>query len=81
VRREVVLEDGVEIDNCIIMDHVLIRAGSKLKRVIVDRYNVIEHGERIGHDPGADRANRFVTESGIVVIPKGPYTPEGTRFH
>jgi glucose-1-phosphate adenylyltransferase len=81
LRREVVVEDDVELEDCIVMDHTLIKRGARLRRVIVDRYNVIEAGQRIGHDIEADRAGRFVTESGIVVVPKGPYTPESTRFH
>jgi glucose-1-phosphate adenylyltransferase len=81
LRREVVLEEDVEIEDCIIMDHTLIRRGSKLKRVIVDRFNVIDSGTRLGHDLEADRAGHFVSPSGIVVLPKGRYTPETTRFH
>jgi glucose-1-phosphate adenylyltransferase len=82
LRREVVIEDDVEIEDCIIMDHSLVRRGSRLRRAIVDRYNVIEAGTIIGHDLDADRARQhFVTESGIVVLEKGPYTPESTRFH
>jgi hypothetical protein len=43
---------------------------------------VVEAGSIIGYDLEADRAQqRFVTESGIVVLEKGPYTPESTRFH
>jgi glucose-1-phosphate adenylyltransferase len=82
LRREVVIEDDVEVEDCIIMDHTLIRSGAKLRRVIVDRYNVVEAGSVIGYDLDADRASqRFVTQSGIVVLEKGPYTPESTRFH
>jgi glucose-1-phosphate adenylyltransferase len=81
LRREVVLEEDVEIEDCIIMDHTLIRRGSKLKRVIVDRYNIVEAGTRLGYDLEADRAGHFVSPSGIVVLPKGRYTPETTRFH
>ena len=81
LRREVMLEEDVEIEDCIIMDHTLIRRGSKLRRVIVDRYNIIEAGTRLGHDLEADRAGYFVSPSGIVVLPKGRYTPETTRFH
>ena len=74
LRREVVLEPGVEIEDCIIMDHVMIRRGAKLKRAIIDRDNVIGENERIGYDLERDRARYHVTESGIVVLPEGqPY--------
>lgn len=44
VGREVVLEEGVELDECIVMDYVKIEKGSRLRRTIVDRQNVIEAG-------------------------------------
>ncbi len=70
IRSEVLIEDDVEIDECIIMDYSILRKGARLKRVIVDRYNTIESGERIGFGAQSDR--RFtVTDSGIVVIPRG----------
>jgi glucose-1-phosphate adenylyltransferase len=71
LRREVVLEPGVELDECVIMDYVTIRRGAKLRRTIVDRFNIIGEGERIGYDLGQDPARYHVTESGIVVLPKG----------
>ena len=70
IRREVMIEPEVEIEDSIVMDYVAIRRGARLRRVIVDRYNEIRAGDRIGHDPAADRQRFHVTESGIVVIPK-----------
>ena len=81
VRREVVLEEGAELEDCIIMDYVVIRRGAKLKRAIVDRYNTVPAHARIGYDLDADRSRWFVTDSGIVVVPKGDYTPEISRYH
>ena len=72
VRSEVLLEDDVELDECIVMDYVVLRKGVRLKRVIVDRYNTIEAGECIGYDADADRRRFTVTDSGIVVVPRGP---------
>jgi glucose-1-phosphate adenylyltransferase len=80
LRREIVLEQDVELDECIIMDYVIVRRGSKLKRVIVDRYNTIEPNTRIGFDRDADARQYAATESGIVVLAKGAYTPEFTRY-
>jgi glucose-1-phosphate adenylyltransferase len=74
VRSEVLLEDGVELDECIVMDYVVLRKGVRLKRVIVDRYNTIEAGECIGYEADADRRRFTVTDSGIVVVPRGPDT-------
>lgn len=71
LRREVVVEPGAEIEDCIIMDSSIVKRGAKLKRVIVDRYNVIGENERIGHDLEQDSKRYHVTESGIVVLAKG----------
>lgn len=81
LRREVVIEPDVELDECIVMDHTLIRRGARLRRVIVDRFNVVPAGTRIGYDRDEDDARWFTTASGIVVLPKGPYSPQSTRFH
>jgi glucose-1-phosphate adenylyltransferase len=81
IRREVVLEADVEIEDCIIMDYTVIRRGARLRRVIVDRYNTIEPDAAIGFDTEADRRSWFVTDSGIVVVPKADYNPEITRYH
>jgi glucose-1-phosphate adenylyltransferase len=71
IRCEVMIEEDVELDDCIIMDYCVIRRGARLKRVIVDRYNVIEADSRIGYNRDHDAKRLFVSDSGIVVIPKG----------
>ncbi|SDG82750.1 glucose-1-phosphate adenylyltransferase [Nitrosomonas sp. Nm132] len=74
IRREVLIEEDVEIDECIVMDYTVIRRGARLKRAIIDRYNLIGAGSRIGYDRQADAARYTVTDSGIVVVPKGKYS-------
>jgi glucose-1-phosphate adenylyltransferase len=71
IRREAVVEPGAELEDCIIMDYVRIGRGARLRRVIVDRHNVIEAGTEIGFDAKADKAAYEVTPGGVVVIPKG----------
>jgi glucose-1-phosphate adenylyltransferase len=78
IRREVVLEPGVELDNCIIMDYVWVKRGSKLKRTIVDRFNVIPENTTIGYDTAADRERYCVSETGITVVPRGKTSLERT---
>jgi glucose-1-phosphate adenylyltransferase len=75
VRREAVVEEGAEIEDCIIMDYARIGRGAKLRRVIVDRHNLIEHNTRIGFDPEHDRQNYRVSPAGVAVVPRGrsPY--------
>lgn len=71
VRSEVLLEPGVELEDCIVMDYSVIHRGSRLRRVIVDRHNVIEAGTDIGYDLDRDRKRYHVSPSGIVVVPRG----------
>ncbi len=72
LRREVVVEDGAEIEDCVIMDYVRIGAGARLRRAIIDRHNSIAPGATIGFDHAGDRAAGYhVTEGGLVVAPLG----------
>lgn len=71
IRREVVVEPDVEIENCIIMDYVRICSGSRLRNVIIDRHNIIEPNSVIGYDREADSARYTVTPNGVVVVPRG----------
>ncbi len=80
LRREVVVEPDVEIEDSIVMDYAVIRRGTRLKGVIVDRYNEFAPGTTIGHDAAADRARFTVSPGGVVVVPKGPDVPDVTRF-
>jgi glucose-1-phosphate adenylyltransferase len=81
VREAVVSYDcfihaGAEIANSIVLSGCDIGAGAKLNRVLLDKNVHIEPGTVIGHDSGQDRERfPFVTESGIVVVPKGTVVP------
>jgi len=83
LRREVVVEPGAQIEDCVIMDYVRIGAGARLRRAIIDRHNRIAPGAQIGYDHDRDRAAGYhVTEGGIVVVPLGDvryYSREGYR--
>lgn len=71
IGRGVHIHDDAVIEDSIIMDFCKVRAGAKLKRVIVDRYNEIPSGETMGHDRAADEKKYFVDKSGIVVVARG----------
>ncbi len=83
VRRETVVDEGAELEDCIIMDYVHIGRGARLRRTIVDRHNVIDSGAAIGYDAEADAAHYAVSPSGVVVVPRGhsPCYPRGGRGH
>lgn len=80
IRREVIIEDDVELEDCVIQDYVWIKRGSRLRRVIVGQYNVIEAGSRIGFDPEADRRRYTVTDGGITVVGPGEVTKSLRAF-
>ena len=81
IRREVHVEDDVEIEDSIILDFCHIRSGARIRRAIVDRYNTIERGMRLGYDLDDDRSRgHHVTDSGIVVVTKGPYPTDNRSY-
>lgn len=80
IRREVLIEEGVEIEECIVMDYAIIRRGTRLKRTVIDRYNQIGADSRIGYDRQEDARYFIVTDSGIVVVPKGKYDRSIGRY-
>lgn len=67
---------GADVRDSVILSGCDIGAGVKLRRVILDKNCKIEPGSEIGYDHAADVARfPFVTESGIVVLPKGTVVP------
>lgn len=80
IRREVLLEEDVEVTDCVILDHTIIRRGARLNRVIIDSFNTIGAGERIGFDMEHDRRRFQVTESGITVLPQGQFDASAVRY-
>ena len=68
IRREVIIEDDVEIEDCLIQEYVHIKRGARLRRAIIGGYNVIEAGTRIGYDLEQDRKLYQVTQGGITVV-------------
>jgi glucose-1-phosphate adenylyltransferase len=74
IRREAVIEPGVLLEDCVIMDYVRVSSGSSLRRVIVDRHNVIQANTRIGYDRERDRNEYYVSPTGLVVVPHGNVT-------
>jgi glucose-1-phosphate adenylyltransferase len=84
VRREVVVEEGADLEDCVIMDYVRIGRGAHLRRTVVDRHNLVADGTSIGYDADLDRERFTVSPGGVVVVPKGrsPFHPRGSsRLH
>jgi glucose-1-phosphate adenylyltransferase len=71
IRREAVIEEDVVLEDCIIMDYVRVCRGARLRKVIVDRHNIIEAGDEIGFDLAKDQQRFHVTAGGVTVVPMG----------
>ncbi|MCU7940426.1 MAG: glucose-1-phosphate adenylyltransferase [gamma proteobacterium symbiont of Bathyaustriella thionipta] len=71
IRHEAVVESGAVLEDCIIMDYVRIGSGSHLRRVIVDRHNIINENSQIGYNREQDQRHYHVTPSGLVIVPPG----------
>lgn len=74
IRSGVTVEAGAHIEDCILMDEVVVKRGARLKKVIVDKNNIVEENTEIGFDPAQDRFLCHVDPSGIAVIPRGGKT-------
>jgi glucose-1-phosphate adenylyltransferase len=67
---------GSSVEESIILSGCDIGANAQLRRVLLDKNCKIAPGTRIGMDPEEDRRRfPFVTESGIVMLPKGTHVP------
>ncbi|MGH7312471.1 MAG: glucose-1-phosphate adenylyltransferase, partial [Candidatus Rokuibacteriota bacterium] len=53
--RSVWVNEGALIEDSIIMDHTTVGKGARVRRAIIDRFNIIPADAEIGLDPAADR--------------------------
>jgi glucose-1-phosphate adenylyltransferase len=77
--RSVFVHSYSDIDDSVVMDYCNIGRHARIRHAIIDKNVSIPEGEVIGYDLEQDRKRFFVTDSGIVVIPKAPKR-DGT-FH
>jgi glucose-1-phosphate adenylyltransferase len=77
---DITVRADAEIADSILFDGVTVGRGARLHRTIVDKHVTIAPGVSIGFDPEWDRERGFhVSESGVVVVPKGYKFPRGRR--
>lgn len=60
-----------EINDSVLLDGVDVGRGAKIRKAIIDKYVRIPLGEEIGFDLERDARRFYVSEGGVVVIPKG----------
>jgi glucose-1-phosphate adenylyltransferase len=70
--RSVFVHSYSLVEDSVIMDYAEIGRHVKIRRAIIDKNVYVPEGEEIGYDLERDRQRFFVTDSGLVVIPKGP---------
>src|SRR5262249_7992579 len=70
--RSVYVHANSYIEDSVIMDYAEIGRRARVRRAIIDKYTYVPDGDEIGYDAERDRQRFFVTDSGLVVIPKGP---------
>src|SRR2546422_6835175 len=69
--RSVWVNEGAVIEDSIVMDHTSVGKGARVRRAIIDRFNIIPADAEIGRDPADDRRRYHVDASGLVVVPRG----------
>ncbi|MGH7265591.1 MAG: glucose-1-phosphate adenylyltransferase [Candidatus Rokuibacteriota bacterium] len=69
--RGVHVGEGCVVEDSIVMDGTRLEKGVRLKRAIVDRFNLLARGTTIGEDPEEDARRHHVDRSGITVVPRG----------
>jgi len=75
--RSVFVHSYSLVEDSVLMDYTEIGRHARVRRAIIDKNVYIPEGDEIGYDLASDRKRFFVTESGLVVIPKGPKRDRG----
>ncbi len=70
--RSVFVHSYSHIEDSVVMDYAEIGRHARVRRAIIDKNVFVPDGEEIGYDLERDRQRFFVTDSGLIVIPKGP---------
>lgn len=60
-----------QVDKSILLHNVVVGMRAKVRRAIIDKGVRVPDGMKIGYDLEKDRQQFFVSDNGIVVIPKG----------
>jgi glucose-1-phosphate adenylyltransferase len=70
VARNTRIHSFAQVEESILMDNVVVGRHARIRRAIVDKNVEIAEGDSIGYDAEKDRERFFVTDSGLVVLPK-----------
>ena len=64
------VEEGALVESSILLDHVRVGPGARLRRCIVDKDVCIPAGTQIGYDSIADAARFTISPNGVVAVSK-----------
>jgi glucose-1-phosphate adenylyltransferase len=67
--NRVTVHDNAVVEDSILFGGVQIGPGAKVRRAILDKWNVVPPGMTIGYDKNEDERRFTMTPSGIVVVP------------
>lgn len=74
----VMIHSYSSVEDSILMHGVDVARYAKIRKAIIDKGIKVPRGAKIGYDEAEDRARGFhISESGVVVVPKGTVIPEG----
>lgn len=65
-----------QLEECILLDDVIIGRHARIRRAIIDKAVEIPSGAEIGYNIEKDREQWYVSDDGIVVIPKRAKIPQ-----
>ena len=76
ISYDTVIRSGAELDQTLLMNGCHVGESVKLKNVLADKNCMFGAGVTMGYDLEADRRRfPFITEQGIIVLPKGTFVP------
>jgi glucose-1-phosphate adenylyltransferase len=67
----VFVDDEATVYDSLLFNGVRVGKGARLQRCIVDKDVMIPNGETVGFDKAKDAERFTISESGVVVVPKG----------
>ena len=74
IGRSVIIEEDCQIEDSIIMDFSQIKKSCRIKKTIIDRYNLIPKKTSLGYDTETDTQGYYHDTNGITIIKRGMRT-------
>jgi glucose-1-phosphate adenylyltransferase len=70
----VVVQSGAHVEESVLLDRVIVGRGARIRRAILDKRVAVPDGATIGFDHEADAKLYTVSEGGVTVVPKSPFS-------